>query len=52
MKWCMFVNKGGQGGMILLVESISIFGRVIDWIRSYEICFHFLFIDFMIFTKQ
>ena len=25
MKWCMFVNKGGQGGVILFVESISIF---------------------------
>ena len=40
MKCCMFVNKGGQGGVILFVESIR-----------YEICFHFLFIDSMIFTK-
>ena len=30
MKWCMFVNKGGQGGAILFVESISIVGRVAD----------------------
>ena len=30
MKWCMFVNKGGQGGVILFVESISIFGWVVD----------------------
>ena len=51
IKWCVFVNKGGQGGVILFVESISIVGRVADYIRKYKICFHFLFIDFMIITK-
>ena len=30
MKWCVFVNKGGQGGVILFVESISILRRVVD----------------------
>ena len=30
MKWCMFVNKGGQGAVILFVESISILRRVVD----------------------
>ena len=49
MKWCVFVSKGGQGGVILFIESISILRRVV--IRSYKICFHFLFVDFMIFTK-
>ena len=39
----MFVNKGGQSCVILFVESISF--------RSKEICCHFLFINFMIFTK-
>ena len=37
MKWCVFVNKGGQGGVILFIESISILRRVV--IRSYKICF-------------
>ena len=30
MKWCVFVNKGGQSGVILFVESISILGQVVD----------------------
>ena len=30
MKWCVFVNKGGQSGVILFVESISILRRVVD----------------------
>ena len=30
MKCCVFVNKGGQSGVILFVESISILGRVVD----------------------
>ena len=30
MKWCVFVNEGGQGGMILFVESISFIGRTVD----------------------
>ena len=51
MKWCVFVNNGGQGGVILFVQSISILRRVVDEIRSYEISFNFLFVDFMIFTK-
>ena len=47
----MFVDKGQQGGMILFVESIRFFGWIIDQFRSKEICFHFLFVDFMVFTK-
>ena len=30
MKWCVFENKGGQGGVILFVESIRIVGQVAD----------------------
>ena len=30
MKWCVPVNKGGQGGVILFEESISILRQVID----------------------
>ena len=47
----MFVDKGRQGGVILFVESIRFFGRIINQFRSKEICFHFLFVVFMLFTK-
>ena len=47
----MFVNKGRQGGVILFVESIRFFERIINQFRSKEICFHFLFINVMVFTK-
>ena len=47
----MFVDKGRQGGVILFVESIRFFGWIINQFRSKEICFHFLFVDFMVFTK-
>ena len=47
----MFVNKGGQDSVILFVESIRFLGRIINQFRSKEICFHFLFISFMVFTK-
>ena len=47
----MFVDKGGQGSVTLFVESIRFFGRIINQFRSKEICFHFLFINFMVFTK-
>ena len=30
MKWCVFVKKGGQGGVILFVESISILRWVVN----------------------
>ena len=46
----MFVDKGGQGSVILFVESIRFLGRIINQYRS-KICFHFLFISFMVFTK-
>ena len=36
--------------MILFVESIWFLGRIINQFRSKEICFHFLFINFMVFT--
>ena len=51
--WSMFVNKGRQGGVILFVDSSRFFGRIINQFRSKlkEICFHFLFFDFMVFTK-
>ena len=29
MTWCMFVNKGGQGSVILFVESIGFLGRIV-----------------------
>ena len=47
----MFVDKVRQGGVILFVESIRFFGRIINQFRSKEICFHFLFVDFMVFMK-
>ena len=47
----MFVDKGRQGGVILFVESIRFFGGIINQFRSKEICFHFLFVDFMVCTK-
>ena len=47
----MIVDKGRQGGVILFVESIRFFKRIINRFRSKEICFHFLFVDFMVFTK-
>ena len=49
--WSMFVDKGGQGGVILCVESIRFFGRIINQFRSKEICFNFLVVNFMVFTK-
>ena len=30
MRWCEFVNKGGQGSVILFVESIGFLGGIID----------------------
>ena len=30
MRWCMFVSKGGQGSMILFVESIGFLGWIIN----------------------
>ena len=30
MKWCMFINKGGQGGVILFIDSVSILGWIVD----------------------
>ena len=30
MRWYMFVNKGGQGSVILFVESIGFLGQIID----------------------
>ena len=30
MRWCVFVNKGGQGSAILFVESIGFLGLNID----------------------
>ena len=47
----MFIDKGGQGSVILFVENIRFFGRIVDQFRSKEICFHFLFINFLVFTK-
>ena len=47
----MFVDKGRQGGVILFVESIRFFGWIVNQFRSKVICFHFLFVDFMVFTK-
>ena len=47
----MFVDKGGQGSDILFVESIRLLGLIINQFRSKEICFHFLFINFIVFTK-
>ena len=47
----MFVDKGEQGGVILFVESIRFFGWIINQFRSKKIWFHFLFVDFMVFTK-
>ena len=37
----MFVNEGGQGSVILFVESIGFLGWIINQFRSKEICFHF-----------
>ena len=37
--------------MRLFVESIRFIGRIINQFRSKEICFHFLFINFMVFTE-
>ena len=48
--WCMFVNKGGQGSV--REESVSFLGWIIKEFRSKEICFQFLFINFMVFTKS
>ena len=28
-RWCMFVNKVGQGGVILFIESVGILGWII-----------------------
>ena len=47
----MFVDKGRQGSVILFLESIRFLGRIINQFRSKEICFHFLFINFMVFAK-
>ena len=47
----MFVDKGRQGGVILFVESIRLFGWIINQFRIKQICFHFLFVDFMVFPK-
>ena len=47
----MFVDKGGQGSVILFVESIRFFWWIINQFRSKEICFHFFFINFMVFMK-
>ena len=44
----MFVDKGGQGCVILFVESI----RFINQFRSKEICSHFLFISLMVFMNS
>ena len=30
MRWCMFVNKGGQGSVILFVESIDLLRWIIN----------------------
>ena len=46
-----FVDKGGQDSVILFVESIRFFERIINQFSSKEICFYFLFIDFMVFTN-
>ena len=46
----MFVDKGGKGSVILFVESIRFLGLIINQF-SKEICFHFLFINFMVFMK-
>ena len=48
----MFVDKGSQGGVILFVESIRFFRRIVNQFRSKEICFHFLFINFVVFSKR
>ena len=29
MRWCMFVDKVGQGGVALFIESVSILGWII-----------------------
>ena len=47
----MFVDKGGQGSMILFIESVGFLGWIIQKFRSKEICFQFLFINFMVFMK-
>ena len=47
----MFVDKGRQGGVILFVESIRFSGWITDQFRSKEISFHFLFVNFMVFSK-
>ena len=47
----MFVDKGGQGSVILFVESIGFLGRIINQFRSNEICFYFLLISFIVFMK-
>ena len=46
----MFVGKGRKGCVILFVESIRFLGLIINQF-SKEICFHFLFINFMVFMK-
>ena len=51
MWWCMFVDEVGQGSVILFIESVGFLGWIIKLFRSEEICFHFLFINFMVFTK-
>ena len=45
-------NKGGQGGVILFVESISFLGWIINQFRSKEICFHFLIINLLVFLRK
>ena len=40
-----------MGGVILFVESIRFFGWIIDQFRSKEICFLFLFVNFLVFPK-
>ena len=47
----MFVDKGGQGSVILFAESIRSLGWIINQFTSKEICFHFLFINFLGYTK-
>ena len=50
MKWCMFVDKGRQGRDIACTKS-RLPWRIVKLFRSKEICFHFPFINFMIFAE-